>query len=198
MSAGGGWPNCHESRPDPFHAFTGEILKPRRFNPARRTMEYIAPKGVCAKCALRSQCTRASYGRTLQRHKDQQALDRARAQAHSTAARRNRRRRQHLMERSFADAANNHGFKRSRWRRLWRQQIQDHLIAAIQNVRILISRPGIKPAGVMSMCLSVQKGLTQPLPGSKALGSGMELGVLRLCRWYFANVLPRMFAMTNA
>lgn len=43
------------------------------------------------------------------------------------------------MERSFADAANNHHFKRARWRRLWRQQIKDYLIAAIQNVRILLS-----------------------------------------------------------
>ena len=46
------------------------------------------------------------------------------------------------MEQSFADAANNHGFKRSRWRRLWRQQIQDYLIAAIQNIRILLRRAG--------------------------------------------------------
>ena len=45
------------------------------------------------------------------------------------------------MEQSFADAANNHHFKRSRWRRLWRQQIQDYLIAAIQNVRILLAHP---------------------------------------------------------
>jgi hypothetical protein len=48
------------------------------------------------------------------------------------------------VEQSFADAANNHGFKRSRWRRLWRQQIQDYLIAAIQNIRILLSRAGTK------------------------------------------------------
>jgi hypothetical protein len=32
----------------------------------------------------------------------------------------------------------NHHFKRARWRRLWRQQIQDYLIAAIQNVRLLL------------------------------------------------------------
>jgi hypothetical protein len=42
------------------------------------------------------------------------------------------------MEASFADATNNHHFKRARWRRLWRQQIQDYLIAAIQNARILL------------------------------------------------------------
>ena len=51
------------------------------------------------------------------------------------------------MEESFADAANNHGFKRSRWRRLWRQQIQDWLIAAVQNWRILLrERDGEKEA----------------------------------------------------
>ena len=41
------------------------------------------------------------------------------------------------MEGSFGDAALRHGFKRSRWRRLWRQQIQDYLIAAVQNLRLL-------------------------------------------------------------
>jgi hypothetical protein len=43
------------------------------------------------------------------------------------------------MEQSFADATNNYHFKRARWRRLWRQQIQGYLIASIQNVRILLA-----------------------------------------------------------
>ena len=46
------------------------------------------------------------------------------------------------MEQSFADVANTHGFKRSRWRRLWRQQIQDYLSGAIQNIRTLLRRAG--------------------------------------------------------
>ena len=50
------------------------------------------------------------------------------------------------MEGSFAQAANEHGFKRSRWRRLWRQQIQDWLIAAVQNIKILL-RDARKPTG---------------------------------------------------
>jgi hypothetical protein len=55
------------------------------------------------------------------------------------------------MEQSFADATNNHHFKRARWRRLWRQQIQDHLIAAIQNLRILLAhhKPRKSAAGVV-------------------------------------------------
>src|SRR5207244_54177 len=109
----------------------GQILKPRRVHPVRRTLEYKAPARVCADCAMRPQCTRSHHGRTVQRHENQEVLNVARAQAHSFAARRNRKRRQHLMEASFADAANNHHFKRARWRRLWRQQIQDYLIAAI-------------------------------------------------------------------
>ena len=42
------------------------------------------------------------------------------------------------MEGSFAQAANAHHFKRARWRGLGRQQIQDWLIAAAQNLRLLV------------------------------------------------------------
>lgn len=121
----------------------GQVMKPRRLHWFKRTWEYSLPKQVCAACELRAQCTRAkAYGRTLHRHEHQELLERAREQAHSAEARRNRKRRQTIMEQSFADAANNHGFKHSRWRRLWRQQIQDYVIAAIQNIRILLRRGG--------------------------------------------------------
>ena len=114
-------------------------------------MEYKARAGACAACALRPQCTRAKFGRTLHRHKNQALLDVAKAQAHSRAARRDRKRRQQLMEQSFADAANNHHLKRDRWRRLWRQQIQDYLIAAIQNVRILLANQNPKKSAAAAL-----------------------------------------------
>ena len=41
------------------------------------------------------------------------------------------------MERSFARAVR-FGFKRARWRRLWRVRIQEYLTAAIQNIMILV------------------------------------------------------------
>jgi transposase len=129
---------------DVYRCPAGQILKPRRVHPIRRTLEYKARATICSSCALRARCTRSAYGRTVQRHEKQGVLNLARAQANSIAARRNRRRRQHLMERSFADATNNHHFKRARWRRLWRQQIQDYLIAAIQNVRILLAHQNPK------------------------------------------------------
>ena len=138
---------------DIYRCPAGQILRPRRMHPVRRTIEYKAPARVCGACVLRAQCTRSHHGRTVQRHEKQAALDVARIQAHSTSARRNRKRRHHLMERSFADAANNHHFKRARWRRLWRQQIQDYLIAAIQNVRILLAQQNPKHSAVVALTL---------------------------------------------
>jgi transposase len=132
----------YEAASNTYRCPAGETLVARRLHPRRRTWEYHTARGGCAGCALRPQCTRATYGRTIKRHEHQALLDRAREQAHSPAAYRDRRRRKHLAEGSFADAANNHHFKRSRWCRLWRQQIQDYLIAAIQNVNILLRHVG--------------------------------------------------------
>ena len=41
------------------------------------------------------------------------------------------------MERSFA-RAKRYGYKRARWRRLWRVQIQEYLTASIQNIMVLL------------------------------------------------------------
>ena len=121
-------------------------MKRRRYIKRRHVWEYSADKPVCAGCALRAHCTRSKSGRVLSRHENSGILETCRQQSHSEAGRRDRQRRQYLLEGSFADAANNHGFKRARWRRLWRQQIQDYLIAAIQNIRILLARTVLRPA----------------------------------------------------
>lgn len=56
-----------------------------------------------------------------------------------------RGRRRHLMRRrkirvegSFADAANNHGYKRARWRGRERMTVQNLMIATVQNTRKLL------------------------------------------------------------
>jgi len=115
-----------------------EILKPRRLHPQRLTWEYVTAKGTCLVCKLRAFCTRSRTGRTIHRHRDQGLLEKARKIADSKTAKRDLKRRQHLMERSFADAANCHGLKRARWRGLWKQAIQDLLIATVQNLRKLV------------------------------------------------------------
>ena len=140
----------YDAASDTYRCPAGETLRARRLHRVRHTMEYKARGSVCAACVLRPQCTSAKLGRTVKRHEKQAALDVARGQAHSRAARRDRKRRQQLMEQSFADAVNNHHFKRSRWRRLWRQQIQDYLIAAIQNVRILLAHQNPKNSAAIA------------------------------------------------
>jgi len=127
----------------------GQRLRGRRHKKARRAYEYAAGRKVCGACELRSQCTRSAGGRNLKRHEDHALIEAARAEARSPAAKRDRRRRKHLMEGSFADAANHHGFKRSRWRRLWRQQVQDYLIAAVQNLRIWLRHGPERTRGVV-------------------------------------------------
>ena len=58
-------------------------------------------------------------------------------------------RRRAKAEGSFADAANNHGFKRARWRVLPMVEIQNLMIAAIQNLRKLVKvRSPRKPSGI--------------------------------------------------
>ena len=128
----------YDEASDTYRCPAGQVLKRRRACPRRQALEYAPDAGVCAQCVLRDKCTTAAAGRTLQRHEQAALVAVGQKTARSAQARRDRRRRQSLMEGSFAQAANEHGFKRSRWRRLWRQQIQDWLIAAVQNVKILM------------------------------------------------------------
>lgn len=123
---------------DRYKCPAGQWLYRRHYDPRRQQTEYITRKGVCAACALRNQCTTSKHGRTIARFLEHELVMIAREQARSREARTDYARRRPLMEGSFAQSANSHGFKRARWRRLWRQQIQDWIIAACQNAKILV------------------------------------------------------------
>ena len=128
----------YHARTNTYRCPANQLMRPRRLHPQRLTWEYVTAKGTCLVCKLRALCTRSRTGRTIHRHRDQALLEKARHVANSKAAKADLKRRQHLMERSFADAANCHGLKRSRWRGLCKQAIQDLLIATVQNLRKLI------------------------------------------------------------
>lgn len=98
-------------------------LKPRRFHERREMTDYVADKKICAQCPLRAECTKSKTGRSVARHWREEALEVGLAFTRLPEAHADRRRRPHLMEGSFAHAANHYHFKRARWRRLWRQQI---------------------------------------------------------------------------
>ena len=122
---------------DTFTCPAGHLLKRRHYHKKRNHYEYKAPSERCARCELREHCTRAKDGRTLKRHARQDELDIIVKFATSREAKRDIKTRQHVSERSFAQSTR-YGYKRARWRRLWKVQIQDFLIAALQNIMVLI------------------------------------------------------------
>ena len=101
---------------------------------------YKAPAKVCNDCQLKNKCTRSRFGRTLKRHARQDELDVIVAKTKTRESKRDLKTRQHLSERSFANATQ-YSYKRARWRKIWRMEIQDFLIAAIQNIKVLINQP---------------------------------------------------------
>jgi len=127
----------YDAASDCFICPSGQRLRRRRFSTQRQHWEYTASPQTCSRCALQPQCTRSKAGRSLKRHKRQAELDRMLSQAQSAQARRDRNKRQHLMERSFARGTR-YGIKQARWRRLWRMAIQEYLTATIQNMVVLV------------------------------------------------------------
>lgn len=130
---------------DTFTCPAGHKLRKHHYYKNRNQYEYRADKGACAQCPLRDTCTRAKDGRSLKRHLRQDELDYLRKKASTKKAMRDIKKRQDLSERSFAWSTR-YGYKRARWRRLWRMEIQDFLIAAIQNISVLIRHKPLKNA----------------------------------------------------
>lgn len=100
---------------------------------------YRASRSLCQACSYFSQCVSSqTLGRQVVRNVRAEyrqwadgclsASERKRLMAHRRAK----------AEGSFADAANNHGYKRARWRGLPRVEIQNLMIAATQNLRKLL------------------------------------------------------------
>lgn len=127
----------YEETTDTYLCPAGQRLRRSGYDRSEQVWKYIGRTRVCRSCSLRETCTSGQRGRTIKRHEQQPLLDQGRAQSRSAAGQADRKRRQYWMEGSFADAANNHGLKRSRWRGLGKQIIQNLLIATCQNLRKL-------------------------------------------------------------
>ena len=173
----------YDAKSDTYCCPAGQTLTRRKHKKQRQAYEYACAASTCQACAMRPQCTRAKgTARTIKRHYDQEAIDAAREQSHSRAAKRDRRRRKWRMEGSFGDAATHHGFKRARWRRLWRQRIQDLLIATVQNLRTLLRHAGRRTRGA---CLQAPGHTAPAVPTRMTLLDtlgGVLLAFLKLLR----------------
>jgi hypothetical protein len=77
------------------------------------------------------------------------------------------------MERSYARGTW-YGYDRARWRGLWRVQIQEYLIAAIQNIQVLL-KYGYEPKKSLSLVVNQVKGV---IPRAATSVSDMIKGLI--------------------
>jgi len=142
---------------DTYVCPAGQRLVAKKRKKKRKAIEYSASTKTCKDCELRDRCTRAKKGsRTIKRHNRQKELDRMRQISKSAQSKRDIRIRKHFMEGSYADAANNHGFKRSRWRGLEKMTIQNLFVATVQNIRTLMKHMR-KPGGLAQEMRMVER-----------------------------------------
>lgn len=158
----------YDPKDDIYICPAGRRLQRIRYCRDRESFQYQCKAKVCKACPLRDKCTGSKKGRTLRRHLRHDEVHIMREKAQSSQSTKDIRTRQHLMERSFARAVR-FGFKRARWRRLWRVQIQEYLTAAIQNIAVLVGKVK-KPRTAIAAAVKRAKDLYLNL-----LGNGMTI-----------------------
>jgi transposase len=176
----------YDAARDVFICPAGNELRKRKLIPHRNHYEYIASSQKCTTCHLRPNCSRSKSGRTVKRHVRQESLDRMLQGASSRDSQKDITTRQHLMERSFARSTR-YGFKRARWRRKWRMEIQEYLTAAIQNISILLRYVKAPASGVMR----IRKGTHDEMGLSDLIGNIFA----NMMTFRFKHFLPLRFKM---
>jgi len=144
----------YDAKKDCFTCPAGQKLIRLTLARNNGVVKYRAERETCQNCKYVSKCVRSSKnGRIVSR---KIGID-YRHWAYNCLNREARfyllKRRKHIIEGSFADASNNHGFKKARYRGLEKVTIQNLLIATIQNLRKLIKANSLKT--IVSMAKSV-------------------------------------------
>ena len=104
-----------------------------------RSYRYRAKYNVCRQCRFFDRCVSSkTNGRQVVRNIDDKYIEWADRCLNKHERRRLLGRRKYRAEGSFADASNNHGYKRARWRGMAKMQVQNLMIAAVQNIRKLL------------------------------------------------------------
>ena len=121
-----------------------KLLRYDHKGPSDDRWRYRAERKTCEQCEFFSQCvTSKTYGRQVARNVAMEHVQWADNCLPKYERKRLMSQRQYKVEGSFANAANNYGFKRARWRGLDKMQIQNLMIAAIQNLGKLLRYSGI-------------------------------------------------------
>jgi len=173
----------YDPQTDTYLCPAGQHLKKGSYKPKQDAYEYRCSNKACRNCSLVTQCTTSKNSRTLTRPRRKEDLDRMRNAAQSSTARKDLHTRQHLMERSFARSTR-YGFKRARWRRLWRVQIQEYLTSAIQNIMVLLSYG--KEKGTANAATLTFKSTKKLFTSVNLLSLRIRKGIDTFCSFCFA------------
>jgi len=165
----------YNSELDCYICPAGKPLKRKQFKNKEPYVVYKADRKTCEQCQHFKKCvTSKQFGRQIKRSIYKKYVDWADNCLTKYERKRLMARRKYKAEGSFADAANNHGFKRSRFRGIEKTKIQNLMIAAIQNLRKLLRQTSNKPAGqacnpALKLCLSADFAFVSRFPTSKQI-----------------------------
>ena len=133
----------YDRRNDCYICPMGHALRKHFRDRAQQGICYTADRKICERCECFESCVSSTTsGRNITRKIAADILEWADNCLPRYQRQRLMRRRMYKAEGSFADAANNHGFKRARWRGLTKVKIQNLMIASIQNLRKLLRYVG--------------------------------------------------------
>jgi len=142
---------------DQYRCPAGQILKRKQVRTEGHAVRYQIDRATCEQCPFFTQCvTGPQSGRTVQRSDFAPYYEWADGCLSRGRRKRLMARRKAKAEGSFADAANNHGYKRARWRGQLRMEMQNLMIAAIQNLRKLLRYTRIPDAGTLASSVSAR------------------------------------------
>lgn len=127
----------YDAELDVYWCPAGKALKRVGYRADKDADRYRAQATACRTCSVRSFCTGAKGGRSIQRPVRTQILERAHARTRTERGRKQNKLRRWMMEGSFAHSVRL-GYKRARTRGIRNVKIQDYLVAAVQNLLILV------------------------------------------------------------
>ncbi len=137
----------YDKERDVYICPAGKQLEFSCFKCEKNAFVYKASRKTCKQCLHFQECvTGKTAGRQIQRNTNEEYIVWADNCLSKYERKRLMARRKYKAEGSYADATNNHGFKRSRFRGIEKVQTQNLMIAAIQNLRKLMRYIVRKPA----------------------------------------------------
>lgn len=110
-------------------------------NRDKQVIAYKIKDNSCLNCSLKAQCLPIGKAKSIVRSFYEEEKDAIREQMQTEYFKSKLDERMWKMEGLFAEAKNNHGLRRAKYRRRHNVQIQVYMTAFVQNLKRLISKP---------------------------------------------------------